>query len=287
MRRNSALLALLFAGVMIDSASAHGLLRRLLSRPRVACEPPITLAPVPDTLEGRVTFKGELPKIASLKANITRHNDRQAILKAPKEEFLDPTWRIDPKTRGVANVCVFIKRPANGKVPIGDEDKVRREPIVMDAPFTFFRPHMAAVYPEWFDGENRGDTGQRFVFKNSSEVAVNFRLFGVGSRSYPDGSSSFPHRTEMQIDLKPLRLPYSAQCDIHPWSSAKVWVFDHPYFAITKADGTFVIPRVPVGMEVRVQAWHEDVGWLLTTEGKAMTLQQGKNVLDFEVSIPK
>jgi hypothetical protein len=66
--------------------------------------------------------------------------------------------------------------------------------------------------------------------------------------------------------------------------SANVWCFDHPYFAITKTDGSFRIPRVPAGMEVQVMAWHESQGWLFTKEGKTMTLKKGKNVLDFEMS---
>ena len=70
----------------------------------------------------------------------------------------------------------------------------------------------------------------------------------------------------------------------HVWMQAYVWVFDHPYYAITKADGTFAIPRVPADTEVQVMAWHESQGWLFTKDGRTMKLTKGKNTLDFEMS---
>lgn len=42
----------------------------------------------------------------------------------------------------------------------------------------------------------------------------------------------------------------------HPWVRSYVAVFDHPYFAITKPDGSFSIPNVPPGTYT-VKAWHE------------------------------
>jgi hypothetical protein len=41
--------------------------------------------------------------------------------------------------------------------------------------------------------------------------------------------------------------------------SASIMVFDHTFFTIPKADGTFTIDGVPTGT-YRVSAWHERVG---------------------------
>ena len=47
------------------------------------------------------------------------------------------------------------------------------------------------------------------------------------------------------------------QCDAgHTWMSAWIYVFDHPYFAVTDASGAFVIKDVPAGEHV-VELWHE------------------------------
>jgi len=53
----------------------------------------------------------------------------------------------------------------------------------------------------------------------------------------------------------------------HPWMSAFVLVTDNPYVAITKNDGEFVIPNVPVG-KYRLKMWHEGV--TLTSNNKAL-----------------
>jgi hypothetical protein len=44
--------------------------------------------------------------------------------------------------------------------------------------------------------------------------------------------------------------------DDRPWPRAYLAVFDHPYFAVTKPDGTFTIDGVPPGKYTLV-AWHE------------------------------
>jgi hypothetical protein len=49
------------------------------------------------------------------------------------------------------------------------------------------------------------------------------------------------------------------KCDVHPWMTAYVYVFDHPCFAVTGSDGKFEIANLPVGSYTLV-AWQEKVG---------------------------
>jgi plastocyanin len=48
-------------------------------------------------------------------------------------------------------------------------------------------------------------------------------------------------------------------CHIHSHMSASIMVFDHPFFTIPRADGTFTIDDVPPGT-YSVSAWHERIG---------------------------
>lgn len=48
-------------------------------------------------------------------------------------------------------------------------------------------------------------------------------------------------------------------CYVHPWQRAYVYVFDHPYAAITDEKGRFAIKDIPPGTYV-VEAWHEALG---------------------------
>src|SRR5262249_13210585 len=47
-----------------------------------------------------------------------------------------------------------------------------------------------------------------------------------------------------------------ARCKLHPFARAYIAVFDHPYFAITDANGQFTIDGLPPGT-YNVKVWHE------------------------------
>jgi hypothetical protein len=49
------------------------------------------------------------------------------------------------------------------------------------------------------------------------------------------------------------------KCDVHPWMFSYVTVCDHPYFAVTGADGAFKISDVPPGKYTLV-AKHRKAG---------------------------
>lgn len=67
-------------------------------------------------------------------------------------------------------------------------------------------------------------------------------------------------------------------CAAHAWTHAWITVFDHPYFAVTGTDGSFVIDSVPPG-RYQVHVWHPRLGRLtdsVTIEANkttAMTLR--------------
>jgi hypothetical protein len=46
------------------------------------------------------------------------------------------------------------------------------------------------------------------------------------------------------------------RCAQHSWTHAYIAVFDHPYFAVTKPDGTFRIDSMPPG-SYRMMVWHQ------------------------------
>jgi hypothetical protein len=48
-------------------------------------------------------------------------------------------------------------------------------------------------------------------------------------------------------------------CHIHSHMTAAIMVFDHPFFRIPSADGTFTLDDVPAG-NYQISAWHERIG---------------------------
>ncbi|GJM23244.1 MAG: hypothetical protein DHS20C15_31590 [Planctomycetota bacterium] len=62
------------------------------------------------------------------------------------------------------------------------------------------------------------------------------------------------------------------KCDVHPWMGAWIGVFDHPWFAVSDAQGRFAWDDVPAG-EYRLHAWHEVFGEI----SHSQTVRVGEN----------
>jgi len=52
-----------------------------------------------------------------------------------------------------------------------------------------------------------------------------------------------------------------AKCDVHPWMTAYIGVFENPCFAVTDGDGRFEIANLPTG-KYKLVTWHERFGRL-------------------------
>ncbi len=63
----------------------------------------------------------------------------------------------------------------------------------------------------------------------------------------------------------------SVQCDAHDFMQAWVWVVDHPYAAVTPADGSFTLEDVPAGTH-QLRVWHEALG----EKTVSVTVEAGK-----------
>lgn len=59
-------------------------------------------------------------------------------------------------------------------------------------------------------------------------------------------------------------------CDVHAWTHGWIAVFDHPYFAMSAADGSFTIDSIPPG-RYGVHGWHPRLG----TIADSVTIQEG------------
>jgi hypothetical protein len=248
------------------------------------------------SLSGKVTLDGAIPAVVNLVPKMMLHADKACCLdnKAKPIEKIDQTWIVDPKTKAVQNVMVWVKAPKDTYFEIHPKFMKRKETIVIDQPHCAFLPRVSAYNPVYFDGKQMVATGQQLLIKNSAEVPHNVRANG-----HPKFNKGFnrnlPPKTALDVlkdlnagdQLMPQPLPIKLQCDIHTWMEGQLFVFDHPYYALTKADGTFEIPFVPAGAEVSVMAWHEGQGWVLTNKGRSITIKNGKkHKLDFEVKAP-
>jgi hypothetical protein len=201
----------------------------------------------------------------------------------------------------VADVIVFLKSPKNGDFPIHADDKIRKDLVIQIPPGRTFDFRILAHYSYPVDDEKKGSTGQKLTVIGDAvqthaisialllnpPLAADEKTAEVLRKRFQSGDPDFGRADvaylaageKTTVDLK-YKAGYRLQSQTYRELKMHLFVFEHPYFAVTKKDGSFTIPRVPAGGEVTVFAWQEDTGFLLTKTGKKMTLKEGKNTLD-------
>jgi plastocyanin len=141
------------------------------------------------------------------------------------------------KGGALANVVVSLRAPKPAAAPPPTAN------AAIDQHGCRYQPHVQAV-----------TVGTPLALVNSDAVLHNVH-----------GSSGPVQVFNMAMPIKNQRVPTKLtrpglvrlQCDAgHTWMNAWISVFEHPFFAVTTADGTFEIKNVPPG-HYAVDYWHE------------------------------
>jgi plastocyanin len=110
---------------------------------------------------------------------------------------------------------------------------------------------------------------QEIKIKNGDQTLHNVHTFKgsetLFNQAQPKGSDPITKNWEDGI--------VKFKCDVHPWMTGFVIVTDHPFFAVSKDDGSVTIEKVPAG-KYKLEAWHSQYG-LKTQE---VTVEDGKTV---------
>jgi hypothetical protein len=75
---------------------------------------------------------------------------------------------------------------------------------------------------------------------------------------------------------------FQIKCDVHPWMSAYIGVFSHPFFSVTGTDGKFTISGLEPGT-YEITAWHERLGPQTTSVTVAANETKAQN---FKFALP-
>jgi RNA polymerase sigma factor (sigma-70 family) len=247
--------------------------------------PQFVAAPIPQerkpwaAVTGRVVYPGDgpLPKPRLVPVGMIKDAD----FFPPAGELTYGDVVVDPKTRGLANAVVWLR-------PDSDD---RNDPFPPDRIHTTYRD--ARPREHRVECGRGGFTprvvaaraGDRLVYANPTPIPFNVQYDryptsdrdppGVGRNDFnvllpPKGQEHLaPGRGQEYVTdpLPALRSADHVKDNIHRWVVGCVWAFDHPYFAVTDAEGRFAIPDAPAGAW-RLMAWHEKVGWRHGPKGR-------------------
>ena len=191
--------------------------------------------PPPGTLTGKVTFTGARPT----PKQINIEEDAECVKLNPNG-MSDEAILVN-KDGTLSNVFVYVKEGLKTR----NYDKPT-QPVVLDQKGCRFSPRVFGI-----------QAGQPFTVTNSDPITHNVHPIAKMNREWNQSQS--PEDPPIQRKFARPEMMVRIKCNVHNWMRSWVAVMDHPFYAVTKADGSFQIPNLPPGDYV-IEAWQENLG---------------------------
>jgi Carboxypeptidase regulatory-like domain len=202
---------------------------------------------------GKVLYAGRKPTPKPINMS-----EDPACVAAHQGKAFDESLVVSPD-HSLENAFVYIKTGLEGKA-----FEVPSTPVVIDQRGCWFHPHVLGA-----------QTNQVIKIVNSDPVTHNIHPMAELNREWNHSQGPGDPALSRKFIKPEIMIP--VKCNIHSWMHAYIGILDHPYFAVTKQDGTFQIPNLPPGTYT-LAVWHEKLG----TQEQQLTIEPGKHgVADF------
>lgn len=161
-------------------------------------------------------------------------------------------YLIDKESGAIKNVMVYIK---DG---LGDAKfEPPAEKKELDQQGCMYIPHVMTI-----------QVGQTLDIKNNDDTLHNIHSFPEKQRPF---NFAQPKKGDVKEEVFKREEIVKVKCDVHPWMSAYIGVFDNPYHGVTAEDGTATIEDLAPG-KYTFAAWHEEFGEVT----QEVTVEEGK-----------
>lgn len=187
----------------------------------------------PGTITGAVTFAGTPPKPRPVRMD----SDPQCVA----EPGVTSELLVVGPNSGLKNVFVYVKDGLGQR-----RYAVPSTPVLLDQKGCRYIPHVFGV-----------QVGQTVNVSNSDPLVHNVHAVPKNNREFNIGQPARTPPMPRVFDQPEIGVPF--KCDVHGWMNAYAGVLDHPYFAVSKPDGSFSIANLPPG-SYTLGAWHERLG---------------------------
>lgn len=142
----------------------------------------------------------------------------------------------------LANVVVFVK-DFPGDYIVATPPSA---PATLAQKGCMYDPHVVALR-----------AGQTLEIANQDQTTHN--LLALPEQNPKFNRSETPGAAPIDVAFAIPELAIPLRCNVHPWMKSYVFVFGHPYFAVTAADGSFELKNLPPGTYT-IAAWQELYG---------------------------
>jgi len=211
------------------------------------------------TVTGTITFTGKPPVLKPLAMDA----DPACAKKHSKPVLAEMLVLGNGNTMG--NVIVWVSKG----LPAGKTFPVPKTPVTLDQNGCMYVPHAMGIM-----------IGQAYRILNSDGILHNVHTL---PKINPSFNRAMPgtSREATTTFAKPEPI-FQIKCDVHPWMSAYIGVFTHPFFSATGTDGKFTIPGLDAGT-YEITAWHERLG----TQTATVTVSgSDSKTQDFKFAVP-
>ena len=206
-------------------------------------------------INGKVTLKGDAPAPAEIDMSAVKE-----CAEMHSDPVMDPSVVVGEKGE-LRNVIVYIK--TDDPTTLGGD--ASSDPAVLDQKGCMYDPHVITM-----------TAGQDLVVKNDDEFLHNVHSLATINPAFNFGQPSQDKEGKKVPDSPRATEIFRIKCDVHPWMSAYVGCFEHPFHAVSDEDGKFEIKgKVPDG-EYTLVAWQEKYG----EQEQKITIKDGKPSAD-------
>ena len=204
-------------------------------------------------LKGTVALEGAAPTNPAIKMAADPVCVKQTAGTVQAQE----TFIVGSDGKSLGNVFVYVKDGLGNYV-----FDVPTEAARIDQKDCRYHPHVFGMR-----------VGQPLEILNSDPTLHNIHAIPKANTEFNNGQPIQGMKMNHTFTAKEVMVPF--KCDVHGWMNAYVAVLDHPYFAVTAADGTFSMKSLPPGTYT-VEAWHERLG--ATTQSVTIAEKETKEI---------
>ena len=182
------------------------------------------------SLSGAISFNGAAPAAKQF------DTASDAVCKAGAPVFSEEVVVNNGKLQ---NVFVYVKSglPDNVSFPPQTSE------VTLDQKGCRYVPHVLGLH-----------TGANLKVTSSDQTNHNIHPIPKNNREWND--TIFPSADPLTRRFTKPEVMIPVKCGLHAWMRAHIGVLDHPFFAVSDANGQFTLKGLPPG-EYEIEAWHK------------------------------